>query len=136
LEDLEQSLKSKYSDKVEIYGFTKNIQDLMFDSDIAFTRGSPNVMFEAFSSNTPIIITGALPGQERDNPAFAEKLNLGVICKDKNEIQQTINQLLENDAEKLKKQILELTLQSNLNIISLQSQSNSLEEVFRQLVER
>ena len=100
-EDLEQSLKSKYSDKVEIYGFTKNIQDLMFDSDIAFTRGSPNVMFEAFSSNTPIIITGALPGQERDNPAFAEKLNLGVICKDKNEIKQTINQLLENDAEKL-----------------------------------
>jgi len=53
-EDLEQSLKSKYSDKVEIYGFTKNIQDLMFDSDIAFTRGSPNVMFEAFSSNTPL----------------------------------------------------------------------------------
>ena len=63
---LEQSLKSQYGDKVEIYGFTKNIQELMFDSDIAFTRGSPNVMFEAFSSNTPIIITGALPGQEEE----------------------------------------------------------------------
>ena len=31
-EELEQSLKSQYGDKVEIYGFTKNIQDLMFDS--------------------------------------------------------------------------------------------------------
>jgi processive 1,2-diacylglycerol beta-glucosyltransferase len=98
---LEQSLKRKYGDKVEIYGFTRNIQDLMFDSDIAFTRGSPNVMFEAFSSNTPIIITGALPGQEEDNPAFAEKLNLGLICKDASEIQPAITQLLENDAEKL-----------------------------------
>jgi processive 1,2-diacylglycerol beta-glucosyltransferase len=98
---LEQSLKSKYGDKVEIYGFTKNIQDLMFESDIAFTRGSPNVMFEAVSSNTPIIITGALPGQEEDNPAFAEKLNLGVICKDTSEIKPTITQLLENNAEKL-----------------------------------
>jgi processive 1,2-diacylglycerol beta-glucosyltransferase len=98
---LENLLKSKYGDKVEIYGFIKNIQELMFDSDIAFTRGSPNVMFEAFSSNTPIIITGALPGQEADNPAFAEKFNLGVVCKDIEEIQPTIAQLLANDAEKL-----------------------------------
>ena len=100
-EYLEQSLKSQYGDKVEIYGFTKDIQDLMLDSDIAITRGSPNVMFESFSSNTPIIITGALPGQEEDNPAFAEKLNLGVVCKDLKDIKHTITQLLENDAEKL-----------------------------------
>lgn len=98
---LENLLKNKYHDKVEIYGFIKNIQELMFESDIAFTRGSPNVMFEAFSSNTPIIITGALPGQEADNPAFAEKFNLGVVCKDIRGIQPTITQLLENHGEKL-----------------------------------
>jgi processive 1,2-diacylglycerol beta-glucosyltransferase len=99
---LEQSLNSRYGNKVDIFGFTKNIQDLMFDSDIAFTRGSPNVMFEAISSNTPIIITGALPGQEEDNPRFAEKLNLGVICKDTSEIKSTIDQLLGSNGEKLK----------------------------------
>ena len=98
---LEQSLKSKYGDKVEIYGFTKNIQDLMLASDIAITRGSPNVMFEAIASNTPIIITGALPGQEQDNPAFAEKSNLGVVCKNTNEIQDTLTKLLQNNGEKL-----------------------------------
>ena len=43
-------------------------------------------MFEAIASNTPIIITGALPGQEEDNPAFAEKSNLGVVCKNTKEI--------------------------------------------------
>ena len=100
---LEHSLKSQYGDKVEIYGFTKNIQDLMLASDIAFTRGSPNVMFEAIAANVPIIITGALPGQEEGNPAFAEKSNLGVVCKDTNEIKDTINELLENDGEKLNK---------------------------------
>ncbi|PLR85584.1 UDP-N-acetylglucosamine--LPS N-acetylglucosamine transferase [Bacillus canaveralius] len=98
---LEHSLKGQYGDKVEIYGFTKNIQDLMFASDIAFTRGSPNVMFEAIASNTPLIITGALPGQEEDNPAFAERSNLGVICKNPSDIKQTITALLENDGEKL-----------------------------------
>ena len=98
---LEESLTSKYGDKVEIYGFTKNIQDLMLASDIAITRGSPNVMFEAIASNTPIIITGALPGQEEDNPAFAERSNLGVVCKNTDEIKDTLTKLLENDGEKL-----------------------------------
>ena len=98
---LEQSLKNQYGDKVEIYGFTKNIQDLMLASDIAFTRGSPNVMFEAIASNTPIIITGALPGQEEDNPVFAKKSNLGVVCKNINDIQDTITKLLKNNGKEL-----------------------------------
>lgn len=36
-------------------------------------------------------------------------------------------------ASDVKKQLLELALQNNLNIVSLQSESNSLEQVFRQL---
>jgi processive 1,2-diacylglycerol beta-glucosyltransferase len=98
---LEQSLKGKYGNKVEVYGFTKDIQDLMFSADIAFTRGSPNVMFEAIATNTPIIITGALPGQEESNPAFAEKYHLGVICREPEDIKATMDDLLRNDAKKL-----------------------------------
>ncbi|WP_181348138.1 glycosyltransferase [Thalassobacillus sp. CUG 92003] len=98
--ELEETL-SRYGEKVEIYGFTKNIQDLMFASDIALTRGSPNIMFEAVASNTPLIITGALPGQEEDNPAFAQKLNLGVVCNDINNIKPIIEDLLKNDGYKL-----------------------------------
>lgn len=102
---LEKSLKAQYGDRVEIYGFTKNIQDLMLTSDIAFTRGSPNVMFEAIATNTPLIITGALPGQEEDNPTFAENFQLGVVCKKPKEIKKTVTKLLENDGEKLREMI-------------------------------
>ncbi|MEH7415614.1 glycosyltransferase, partial [Neobacillus drentensis] len=98
---LERSLKAQYGERVKIYGYTKNIQDLMLSSDIAFTRGSPNVMFEAIATNTPLIITGALPGQEEDNPAFAENSNLGVVCKNPKEIKNLVSKLLENDGEKL-----------------------------------
>lgn len=38
-----------------------------------------------------------------------------------------------NDAENLRKQILKLSIDKNLNIVSLQNQSNSLEDVFREL---
>ena len=38
-----------------------------------------------------------------------------------------------NNAENLRKQILKLSIDKNLNIVSLQNQSNSLEDVFRDL---
>jgi processive 1,2-diacylglycerol beta-glucosyltransferase len=100
---LEKSLVEKYGDKVEIYGFMENIQELMFSSDIAFTRGSPNVMMEATACNIPLVITGALPGQEEGNPKFAEKYNLGVVCTDIKKMKDTIDGLLENNAENLNK---------------------------------
>ena len=40
-----------------------------------------------------------------------------------------------NDPEKLKKQILELSLQNNLNIVSLQTNEQRLEEIFRTLTQ-
>jgi len=42
-------------------------------------------------------------------------------------------QLTTNNPESVRKQLMELSLQNNWNIVSLQSESNSLEEVFRNL---
>jgi UDP-N-acetylglucosamine:LPS N-acetylglucosamine transferase len=99
--ELESSLKDRFGDRAQIYGFVKNIQDLMQAADIAITRGSPNVMFEAVATNLPIIITGALPGQEKDNPRFAEKHNLGVFCKNTEQLTAIIEDLLANNEERL-----------------------------------
>ncbi|HHV28926.1 MGDG synthase family glycosyltransferase [Acetivibrio mesophilus] len=100
---LERTIGEQYGDRVEIYGFTENIQDLMLSSDIAVTRGSPNVMMEAVACNVPIIITGNLPGQEEGNPAYMQKYNLGIVCKDLRKLRHTVDGLLANNAEKLNK---------------------------------
>jgi len=42
-------------------------------------------------------------------------------------------QLVTRDAESVRRQLLELALQNNLNIVSLQSENQSLEDVFRDL---
>jgi len=41
-----------------------------------------------------------------------------------------------NNPDSVKKQLMELSLQNNWNIVSLQSESNSLEEVFRSLTQQ
>lgn len=99
---LKKTLGKKYGDKVKIYGFTQNIQDLIANSDIAFIRSSPNVMMEAVSCNTPIVITGALPGQEAGNPRFAEKYHLAITCGSMSDLVPTINELLDNNVAMLK----------------------------------
>ena len=44
-------------------------------------------------------------------------------------------QLSTANPESVRKQLLQLSINNNLNIVSLQSQSNSLEEVFRSLTQ-
>ncbi len=98
---LERVFAEQYKDKVKIYGFVENIQDLMITSDIAFTRGSPNVMMEAVACNVPLIITGNLPGQEEGNPSYLQKYNLGLVCKEPAQLKHIVADLLYNNAEKL-----------------------------------
>lgn len=98
---LELSLTHIYGDRVKVYGFVDNIQELMITSDIAFTRASPNVMLEVASCNVPFIITGALPGQEEGNPYFAEKYNLGIYCNNIKNIYNVVCELKKNNNEKL-----------------------------------
>lgn len=98
---LEHTLLEKYQGKVEILGFTENVQDLMLATDVMFVRASPNTMMEAVMCNVPLVITGALPGQEEGNPAYAQKYGLGVVCNGASQLKATVSDLLANNYEKL-----------------------------------
>ncbi len=100
---LERSLYERFgTERVEIFGFTENVQDLMLSSDLAITRGSPNVMMEVVACNVPLIVTGNLPGQEEGNPGYLIKHNLGVVCKETRRLKSIIRELLINNGSKLK----------------------------------
>jgi len=95
---LDRTLTHQYPGRVEVNGFITNIQDYMLTSDIAFTRGSPNVMMEAVACNVPLIITGALPGQEQENPDFAVNNKLGIFCSDLTNLSSVVSSLLAENA--------------------------------------
>jgi ABC-2 type transport system ATP-binding protein len=52
------------------------------------------------------------------------------------QLQTTNYKLQTSNPESVRKQILEISLQNNLNIVSLQSENQSLEEVFRSLTQK
>ncbi|MEO5890691.1 MAG: gliding motility-associated ABC transporter ATP-binding subunit GldA [Ferruginibacter sp.] len=56
------------------------------------------------------------------------------LLSDGQEIQRAANYRLQTtNPDSVRKQLLELSLKNNLNIVSLQSESNSLEEIFKNL---
>lgn len=97
-------LKARYKgreERVTVLGYTTNMQDYLLSHDIAVTRCGPNTMLEAVNCLTPIVSMGALPGQERDNPLYMEKHNLGLQTADTDDIFKKIDELLKDNRKKL-----------------------------------
>jgi processive 1,2-diacylglycerol beta-glucosyltransferase len=92
---------SEYGERARILGFCDNVQDYMLAADVAFMRGSPNSMMEAIVCNTPLIVTGALSGQEERNPEFVLMKGLGIVCRESKKLLPLMRGLLENNAEGL-----------------------------------
>ena len=90
---LTQAFLPRYEGRIRILGFVSDIQNEMAAHDVLIARGSPNSLLEGVVMNLPLIVTGALPGQERDNPKLIANHKLGLICKTPEDLPRLIDQL-------------------------------------------
>lgn len=93
-EHLTEKFADRYAGRIDIKGFVQDIEKIYAGADVSICRASPNCMFEAVVMGVPMIITGALPGQEKDNPGFAVKHHLGTVCDSPERLKGKINELL------------------------------------------
>ncbi|MDX9873094.1 MAG: glycosyltransferase [Clostridia bacterium] len=98
---LENSLGRNYPQRAVILGFVHNIEEYLMAADILITRASPNTLMEAVTCCVPLIVTDAVPGQEKENPDFVQKHNLGVICRDLTNLPREIRNLLADNGRRL-----------------------------------
>ena len=54
----------------KIYGFVKNMPELMRAADVLITKAGPGTISEAFIAGLPIILYSRLPGQEEGNVLY------------------------------------------------------------------
>ncbi len=106
--------------------------EAMCDRVIIINRG--NIVADDLLSN----LQKANASQQSVNVEFKEEVNIEDLksLQEATKVTQlsTFNfQLSTNNPEVVRKQLLELSLKNNLNIVSLQSENNSLEDVFRSL---
>lgn len=62
-------LATRWNVPVHVYGFAKNMPELLRAADVLVTKAGPGTINEAFIVGRPILIYSHLPGQEKGNVA-------------------------------------------------------------------
>ena len=85
-----------------IYGFTRDMPDLMRASDFIVTKAGPGTIAEALNAELPIILYSKLPGQEDGNVTFVEEEGAGVWAPNPQEVVRTLTRWISRPAERQK----------------------------------
>ncbi len=70
----------------KIFGFVKNMPDLMGASDILITKAGPGTISEALISRLPMILYGYIPGQETGNVTYVQERKAGIFTENPREV--------------------------------------------------
>ncbi|WP_407391502.1 MGDG synthase family glycosyltransferase [Carnobacterium jeotgali] len=79
---------------ITILGYVSNMASLMNQSDIMVTKAGGISLSEALAIRIPLILTPAVPGQEKDNARFFEKEGMAIVTKSEDEIAPAVLALL------------------------------------------
>lgn len=82
---------------VRVLGYTKEIPELMKNSDLIITKPGGATIFEAIESDLPLLIKSSRIGQEIFNEAFINKYGFGASFEGNHEMIEKIEALLSND---------------------------------------
>ena len=86
----------KYKKKIIVFGYTQNINELMYISDIVISKPGGVTTSEVLAKAKPMIIVKPLPGQEANNTAYLTQKGAALKIEDPREINLVIEDLLEN----------------------------------------
>jgi 1,2-diacylglycerol 3-beta-galactosyltransferase len=79
-----------------IYGFVRDMPDLMRAADVLVTKAGPGTICEGFNANLPIILYSRLPGQEDGNVKYVMDEGAGVWAPTAHEVVDTLREWLEH----------------------------------------
>jgi 1,2-diacylglycerol 3-beta-galactosyltransferase len=81
---------------ITVRGFTSNMADWMWASDLLVTKAGPNSMAEAMQCGVPMVLTSWIPGQETANVHYAEENALGLIATTPEQVVETVQSILDH----------------------------------------
>ena len=96
----EKLKKGKWSIPVFVYGFVKDMPDLMRAADILLTKAGPGTISEALIAGLPIILYHRISGQEEGNVSYVIDEGAGVWAPDLDDIIETLKFWLENPTKR------------------------------------
>jgi 1,2-diacylglycerol 3-beta-galactosyltransferase len=79
---------------VHVRGFVNNVQDYMRATDVVVTKAGPGTISEAIACELPIVLTGAVPGQEPGNIGYVVDNGVGQFARHAAELPTILSDVL------------------------------------------
>lgn len=98
--DLER-LRNRPRMPVHVFGFVENMPDLMHAAEILVTKAGPGTICEAMACDLPMVLTGAVPGQEEGNIDFVRDNGIGAVIEASEHLAGALRELLNPDSPRL-----------------------------------
>lgn len=86
---------------VQVEGFVHNIHEWMQAADLLVTKAGPSTVSEALVMGLPMVLSGALPGQERPTVDYVVQAGAGVWAPTPGQVASAVRELLAPGASKL-----------------------------------
>ncbi len=84
----------KWEIPIRVFGFVDNMPELMHASDVIVTKAGPTTICEALACGLPIILSGAIPGQEEGNVDYVVRGGAGRWAPTPEEVVAILEELL------------------------------------------
>ncbi len=81
-------------ENIDVRGFVTNMSDLLKNYDIMLTKSGGATLFEAISSQTPIIVKNPKVGQEIENAKFIRDKGIGILYDNDEDLKILIEDLI------------------------------------------
>ena len=99
---LRKSLESEdWPLPVHVYGYMENMPELMTAADLVVTKAGPSSVMEALHCGRPLILSGAIPGQEDGNIRFVVENECGVWAPGAERVLEAVTQLVKEGPSEL-----------------------------------
>jgi 1,2-diacylglycerol 3-beta-galactosyltransferase len=82
---------------VQVTGFVQNMHEWMRAADLLVTKAGPSTISEALVMGLPIVLSGALPGQEQPNVDYVVQAGAGVWAPTPRRAAVAVRDLLSSD---------------------------------------
>ncbi|MEA3344676.1 MAG: glycosyltransferase [Chloroflexota bacterium] len=86
---------------IHVLGFVEQVWEFMGASDLLLTKAGPQTICEGLNAGLPVLIIGALPGQEEGNANYVVSHGAGLLIPSPQALAATLDELLVSDRRRM-----------------------------------
>jgi processive 1,2-diacylglycerol beta-glucosyltransferase len=80
--------------RLRAVGYVRDVRRLMAAADLLITKAGGMTIAEALAAETPLLLYGSLPGQERRNERFASRAGIALVARDRRHLATLVDRAL------------------------------------------